>query len=86
MYQRRIQQPVEGGSRDRFERSDKKKIGGHFLNLGHFGTYLAKFTPVTGPECLSPIQPCILMYLLRADINFDSEWLINQLECQKRKQ
>ena len=26
-----------------------KKIWGHFLNLGHFGTYLAKFTPVTGP-------------------------------------
>ena len=36
-----------GGSPFRAEPG--KKMWGHFLNLGHFGTYLAKFTPVTGP-------------------------------------
>ena len=37
------------GVQGRFGAEREKKIGGHFLNLGHFGTYLAKFTPVTGP-------------------------------------
>ena len=38
-----------GGVQGAFRAERVKKIGGHFLNLGHFGTYLAKFTPVTGP-------------------------------------
>ena len=48
-HQRRMQQPVEGGPGTVPSGGSKKKMWGHFLNLGHFWTYLAKFTPVTGP-------------------------------------
>ena len=48
--QRRMQQPEEGGPGTVPTEARGKKNWGHFLNLGHFGTYyLAKFTPVTGP-------------------------------------
>ena len=38
-----------GGVQGPFRAEREKKNWGHFLNLGHFGTYLAKFTPITGP-------------------------------------